>query len=170
MHGLLPIYVRTWRKKICFYSIVMVILGTCLLIFGVLALTETQTEQDILEFLTHMWENKDTPKPEVRIEAEKFWDDVQIEYTCCSLNSVYTYNDVNLPKSCCRIDVNCTVEKAHKDHCLHAVTHYYKAVLHVILTACAFTMSSLCFLFVISAHISTRLLGLLNVTTNDSVL
>lgn len=167
MHGLLPIYVRTWREKICFYSTVMAILGACLIIFGALALAEKHTEQDILEFLTHMWEERDNPAE--RDEAEQFWDKVQIEYTCCGLNSFYTYNTT--PKSCCAIDVKtCTNENAHKVYCFDAITNYYRTVLLAILAAGAFTMSFLCFVVIFVAHVSLRLFGLMNVSEINSVL
>lgn len=188
MAGLLPIYVRTWRKKLCVYSIAMAILGISLITFGVLALTgmdrislsvsttlfivlffaEKYTEEEISNFMKIMWKDRDSPA--TAVTAEQFWDDVQMTYLCCGLNSTDNYNST-VPNSCCANDAKfCSIDNAHKVHCLHAVKGYFDNVLVIILATVAFVMSFVCLVLIILAQFSMRRCGLSNVSESVSVL
>lgn len=115
-----------------------------------------------------MWEDQDVN--DTKVEAEKFWNDVQIDYKCCGLNSYYNYNST-VPESCCGKDVNpCSIDSVYRINCFDAVRGYYDNVLVIILATVAFAMSFVCLVFTILAQFSTRIFGLPEVFENVSVL
>lgn len=168
MFGLLPIYVREWRKKIRIYSIVMTILGISLITFGILTLTDTYTADEIFSYMKIMWTDQNVNS--TKVEAEQFWNNVQMEYKCCGLNSFYNYN-ITLPVSCCANDLNhCTIDNAYKSYCFDAVRGYHQNVLVIILSSVAFSISFVCVVFIITAQFSMRIFVVSHVSENVSVL
>lgn len=167
--GLLPMYVRTWRKKILTYSTVMTMLGISLIIFGILTLTDNFTEDEIFNFMRIIWIDQDVNFTEAK--AERFWDDVQVEYECCGLNSFYKYNSSNVPATCCAKDVKqCTIDNVFSIYCFNAVKEYYENFLVIVLATVAFATSFVCFMFIIVAFFSIRIFGIVEEPENVSVL
>lgn len=168
--GLFPIFVRSWRTKIYTYSIVMTTLGISLIILGALALTETYTEEEILILMKTMWNRKDLEVSSTRVELENFWNNVQMEYKCCGLNSSHTYYS-DIPESCCASDVRpCTIDNIYRTYCFNAVKAYYANVLVIILVTATFTTSFVCLILIILAQFSKRVCGLSDMFENVSVL
>lgn len=130
--------------------------------------TEKYTEDEIFSYMKIMWE--DQYVSDTKVEAEKFWNDVQIGYTCCGLNSYDNYNST-VPESCCAKDVNpCSIDSVYRINCFNAVKRYFDNVLVIILATVAFAMSFVCLVFTILAQFSMRIFGLPEVFENVSVL
>lgn len=172
MTGLLPIFVRSWTKKIHVYSILMVVIGLFFFLFGILTVVDKNTEYEISDFMSIMWGNLDNMSTtEIKEEAEQFWNDVQMEYKCCGLNTSHNYETTVIPESCCTDVVKpCTNDSIYRTCCYDAVKGYYNHFLVVVLATVAFTLFLVCLLLIVLALFSNRICGLQNVDENVSVL
>lgn len=148
----------------------MGVLGITLTILGALTLTDRYTEDEILSYMKIMWKHRNVSMTSVKKEAEQFWNDVQIEYECCGIDSVYNYNST-VPQSCCANDMKpCTIDNAYRIFCFNAVKTFYNNVLVTILATAAFVTSFVCIGLIVSAQFSKRVCGFSDGPENESVL
>lgn len=149
----------------------MMTLAATLIIFGTMALVEEGTETDILKYLASLWSERVTDQ---KNETRTCWDNVQVHYDCCGLDSTSNYISTGasgFPKSCCAIDAQmCTSENAYKIYCFDAVKKYYTDILLFTLVIVAFAMSIVCIVLIISAWASFLICGLPSISSSNLVL